>query len=45
VDRVINTNQLPPNPAPPALNDRPAFLNVKTDAWIQALSLGAEFTW
>jgi hypothetical protein len=45
VDRIINTNLLPPATQAPVAGDHPTFVLDKRDVWAHALSLGGEIVW
>ena len=45
LDFTVNPNFLPPVAASPAGPARPAFVFKRDDIWVQALSVGVEFTY
>ncbi|MGL4550401.1 MAG: BBP7 family outer membrane beta-barrel protein [Gemmataceae bacterium] len=45
IDSIINPALLPPAARDPVVGDRPRFVLIKEDIWVQTLNLGAEFTW
>jgi hypothetical protein len=44
IDFVVNPTHLPNATVPPTATQRPTFVFIRSDAWIQSLSLGLEFS-
>jgi hypothetical protein len=45
IDTFINPALLPPATRQPVPGDRPRFVMMREDIWVETLNLGAEFTW